>query len=105
MTSSQKEKILRENPGCYQCGIGFKEGDEIEYDHVLPLALGGTNELSNFRPMHAMPCHLDKTREDVRMIAKAKRLEAKRKGIKGGGSGRKIPSRPFPKRRRHEGSD
>lgn len=65
----------------------------IEFDHQIPLDLGGTDDPDNLKPIHDS-CHRRKTKEDIRAIAKARRLRRGRKK-----SGRVIPSRPFPKGR------
>jgi 5-methylcytosine-specific restriction enzyme A len=84
--------------------MGFLEGDEVEFDHFVPLALGGADDLSNIGPMHKRPCHREKTSADIAAIAKAKRLEKRRKG-KVEKAGRRIQSRPFPKRKQRRMPD
>lgn len=44
----------------------------VEYDHVVPLGLGGSNAAENWAALCPV-CHGTKTREDLRRIAKAKR--------------------------------
>jgi 5-methylcytosine-specific restriction endonuclease McrA len=61
-------------------------------EHILPLDLGGSNDISN-RALYCVPCAKAKTREDIKRIAKARRLRTPRKAKR-----RSIPSRPFPKR-------
>lgn len=58
-------------------------------DHVIPLAMGGADAMSNLQPL-CLACHRDKTGRDLTHIAKAKRIEARRKGV------RKRVSRPLP---------
>ena len=43
-------------------------------EHVLPLGLAGSNDLSN-RAMWCVDCAKAKTREDIKRIRKAQRLE------------------------------
>lgn len=50
------------------------EGLWVVWDHRVALALGGTNDLSNMEPHHALHCASAKTRTDMKAIAKAKRL-------------------------------
>lgn len=67
---------------CEKCNAILKVG-EGEYDHVIPLALGGESTLDNCQVL-CRPCHRDpgaKTAEDVKRIAKAKRVEALHHGI------------------------
>jgi hypothetical protein len=44
----------------------------VEFDHVIPLGLGGSNATDNWAAL-CPACHRSKTREDLRAIAKAKR--------------------------------
>lgn len=67
-----------------------------EYDHRLPLALGGASDINNIQVLCAK-CHRLKTSgEDVPRIAKAKRQQRKAIGAWSKPK-RKIPSRGFPK--------
>lgn len=76
--------------------------DQIEWDHYIPVALGGTDNFGNIRPVHAA-CHQKKTSgtkatsygSDIHAIAKTKRIAKGGKKRKG----RKMPSRPFQKRK------
>jgi 5-methylcytosine-specific restriction endonuclease McrA len=45
-------------------------------EHIVPLDLGGSNDLSN-RELRCIPCAKAKTREDMKRIAKARRLRIK----------------------------
>jgi 5-methylcytosine-specific restriction protein A len=70
-----------------------KEAWEIE--HVIPLAMGGVDEASNWELAHAK-CHKAKTRNDMKNLGKAKRREAKHTGTK-------APAKAgFPKRDKPE---
>lgn len=51
-------KVLRQRK-CGICGEFFKRGDEKHIDHIIPLARGGTNDVSNLRMAHA---HCNMTR-------------------------------------------
>lgn len=46
---------------CHVCG---KHGAD-QVDHVVPLAEGGADTLENLRPIHAKPCHQDKTQAEA----------------------------------------
>lgn len=51
-------RILRQHRyTCHVCG-GF---GAMTVDHVIPLAEGGSDTDDNKRPIHAVPCHRDKT--------------------------------------------
>jgi 5-methylcytosine-specific restriction endonuclease McrA len=72
---------LRAAGHCEQCTRKLITGD-YHYDHEIPDALGGSNDLSNCRVL-CRSCHMEKTSsEDVPRIAKAKRNYRKARGIK-----------------------
>lgn len=54
---------------CLGCN---KRLDDVEYDHVVPLGLGGSNAPDNWAAL-CQVCHRRKTRLDLWRIAKAKR--------------------------------
>lgn len=54
----------------------------IDWDHVIPLELGGEDEIENMQPL-TVRCHKAKTARDHGDIAKAKRRQAKHLGLKG----------------------
>lgn len=76
-SQKERERLLVLNGfRCYLSGIEIKPGDAFEIEHVIPLALGGTNDDDNLRLALCDP-HKAKTKADVGSIAKAKRLEKK----------------------------
>jgi 5-methylcytosine-specific restriction endonuclease McrA len=46
-------RIAETAESCWICGRGPVPGDPFECDHVVPLALGGTNDESNLQAAHA----------------------------------------------------
>lgn len=56
---------------CAICGA-LVRGDELEVDHKVPLALGGSHAEKNLQPL-CRPCHLTKTAKDRADIAAAHR--------------------------------
>ena len=84
MTPKRKEAARAASEGvCHICGepIDF-DRDEIDYDHVIPLALGGEDGGTNLCSVHRA-CHRgrnSKTSRDQRVISKAKRVAAKHEG-------------------------
>jgi 5-methylcytosine-specific restriction enzyme A len=61
--------------GLCACGCGGSltaPGSKVEGDHRIPIALGGAHEPANVQAL-LEPCHLEKTKRDVRAIAKAVR--------------------------------
>lgn len=59
----------RDHGVCEACG---SVGGEWEADHRVPLAEGGTNDLSNYRTL-CIPCHRAATRELAARMARARR--------------------------------
>lgn len=49
--------VLESDDTCHVCGrLG---SDQV--DHIIPLAEGGADNRTNLAPIHAVPCHRDKT--------------------------------------------
>ena len=62
---------------CEECGLPCKR---YEIDHVIADGIGGEPILENAKLL-CEPCHDAKTKNDVAIIAKAKRVEAKHIGV------------------------
>ena len=109
LTDRQKEQIRnKQNHDCAACGDSFWRGDpsqqqlqhKIQYDHILPLWLGGTNELDNIQAL-CMPCHSKKTCQEATIRAKNDRLiRAQKEGRGRKRRGQKLQSRGFDKTHR-----
>lgn len=97
-TPKQRAAVFLEHGGiCHLCNGKIQVGQAFDIDHVIPLALGGTNDASNLRPAHSR-CHRgtgSKTSDDVAAISRADRLAQKHFGIRKP-KGR-WPKRSFPK--------
>jgi 5-methylcytosine-specific restriction protein A len=52
-----------------------------EFDHVIPLIVGGENRESNLQFL-CVPCHKAKTRLDVKLKAKVARVRKRHLGLK-----------------------
>jgi 5-methylcytosine-specific restriction endonuclease McrA len=90
--------LFRYSITCGICGHEIGPGCPIEWDHVHALVHGGPHIFTNLRPVHEK-CHKAKTKADIQANAKVKRIlnpRTSKRPMKS--SGRKIPSRPFPKR-------
>lgn len=74
------EKLIEHKGNCAVCG--FKTGGSagLEWDHVIPLEMGGDDTLENLQPL-CRPCHRAKTRQDAGHTAKAKRMQQREAGI------------------------
>jgi 5-methylcytosine-specific restriction endonuclease McrA len=80
-------------PVGHTCGADLGFG--VEFDHDIPLGIGGDNSFSNARAI-CMQCHKHKTRKhDMPRIAKTKRQADKNSGIRRPKG--KLKSAPFPK--------
>jgi 5-methylcytosine-specific restriction endonuclease McrA len=93
MGQSRRARVLARFNG--MCAYpGCEISDSLQIDHTIPIALGGVEEDHNLRPLCNYH-HLQKTKLDVKMIAKAKRIIKRDAGE--GRVKRKIPSRGFSK--------
>lgn len=67
---------------CQSCGVKLTPATGTEYDHSTACALGGDNSITNIVVL-CRNCHGTKTsRDDMPRIAKAKRNERSRAGIR-----------------------
>ena len=72
LMKNEKAKLLAIQKGqCLRCGLYFQDGDTLEIDHSIPLALGGRNDISNKWVYHRH-CHDEKTAEDMARIARCR---------------------------------
>ncbi len=77
-----KERIvLRQDRRCALSGQEFRPGDKIEFDHVVPLWLGGKNVESNLQAVIG-DAHRRKTSMEAGVRAKVKATCKKHLGLK-----------------------
>ncbi|WP_126975607.1 HNH endonuclease [Frigidibacter oleivorans] len=97
LSKGQRIDVLAAASGvCHICGDRINPVRERwEVEHVIPLALGGSDDVENMRPAHRA-CHAGKTRRDVGVIAKAKRVAQKHAGTFRPARHKLPPSRPLP---------
>lgn len=97
LTRAEFGQLMVNQDGRCGCGCGVKLApmqERVIDEHRIPLALGGTNDLSN-RELWRHPCAKAKTSgKDAPAIAKAKRLIARENGTRRERA--PIPSRPDP---------
>lgn len=99
-TAKDRARIFTAHGGiCGLSGVKIGPTDAWHIEHRVPVALGGSNDDENLYPALVEP-HKDKTRDDVKRIAKAKRQS----GVEGGQKARRdkrgfglIQSRVFDK--------
>jgi 5-methylcytosine-specific restriction protein A len=95
-TTAQRLAIFKAHHGvCHLCGMPIQVGEKWELEHVIALEISGDDSDANLRPAHLV-CHADKTKADVKAIAKVKRVEAKHHSAKAPPK-QKIQSKPFAK--------
>lgn len=70
--------------GLCECGCGqpFTVSDPVQYDHIIPDALGGEATAENCRAIRRS-CHQGKSIAERGSITKAHRLDRKAKGLTG----------------------
>ena len=76
-----------------KCPVGLHE---FQADHIISLVGGGDNLMRNWQPLCA-PCHLEKTRLDVAIGAKIKRIVARIEGTRRPRKPIPSPLKPWPK--------
>jgi 5-methylcytosine-specific restriction protein A len=103
-TSFRLNLFLMRKGLCAACIQKIHSGKAWDIDHIVPLALGGTNAADNLQIL-CRPCHRSKTTQsDIPRIAKTKRLKAHHLGARAP-STRPIPgSRHSPWKRKMDGS-
>jgi len=103
-TTFRLSLFLERKGTCQACHITIQAGQAWDIDHIIPLALGGTNEPNNLQIL-CRPCHRAKTsNSDIPKIAKTKRLKAKHLGAR---SSAYLPipgSKSSPWKRKMDGS-
>ena len=83
-TFSSKERLayfLKANGCCAQCSLKITPGKRWDLDHVIPLSLGGSNEVTNLQVL-CQACHTQKTKSDLSTHAKTLRIQARHLGAR-----------------------
>jgi len=103
-TSFRLSLFLERNGSCASCNTKIAAGQAWDIDHILPIALGGSNEPNNLQIL-CRSCHRYKTtQDDIPRIAKTKRLKAKHLGARSSAY-RPIPGgKSSPWKRKMDGS-
>jgi 5-methylcytosine-specific restriction endonuclease McrA len=80
LTPKQRLQLFLEHSGrCFLCRQPIQVGQSYTIEHVLPLALGGSNEWENLAPVHNS-CASEKTRKEATERAKGRRIAEKHFG-------------------------
>ena len=67
------EVLIRQEGKCAGCGDTLGRGTPYHFDHIQPLDSLGSNDVENLQAL-CKPCHKIKTAQDVKAIAKGRRL-------------------------------
>lgn len=105
LTDKEKAEMVLSQRGRCACCSGKLQAGNIEFDHTVAGWLVEHKDKPD-RAICRRPCHLDKTRDDVKRIAKVKRLLKGKRLHSTMRNGRKLQSRGFSKEwtRRFDGS-
>ncbi|AVH41873.1 HNH endonuclease [Agrobacterium tumefaciens] len=73
---------IRERQGnkCALTGVTLGSDEKVQYDHIVPLWLGGANTESNLQAVTA-EAHKKKTKAEATVRAKCNRVRKKHRGI------------------------
>lgn len=82
-------RLLEFDGKCACCGCKIGGAAGLDWDHRIPLAMGGDDTVENLQPL-CRACHRAKTATDAGHIAKAKRMNQREAGI------RRQPRNPLP---------
>lgn len=108
LTAAEKAEVWKRQDFRCACGCGARlTSGPVEYDHALPLSLGGADALANIEALMAVCHRTKKTPADLTRLAKAKRQAAYHlTGRSRARKGRALVSRGFDKklRRRFDGT-
>lgn len=75
LSVTEKQEVLRQRPYCFICGESISDSSlsELDFDHIVSLDAGGTNELTNFAAVHKR-CHAGKRTKSLQDYKEEKRL-------------------------------
>jgi 5-methylcytosine-specific restriction endonuclease McrA len=81
-TKSTRAAAFERSCGHCECGCGLKIIGTPQYDHIVPDAINGSNDLNNCMVMDPK-CHRRKTStKDIPAISKSVRVAEKRMGLR-----------------------
>lgn len=77
---TKRDAFARAKGHCEKCSAKLWSGN-VEYDHEIECARGGTNDLENCVVL-CLTCHKEKTKQNAPVLAKTRRQSDMAKGIK-----------------------
>jgi len=82
ISRTRRLALFRDQHGrCHLCDGLIRPGEGWDLEHVIPLAMGGADDESNWALAHTK-CHKSKTIRDIMDLARAKLREARHLGIR-----------------------
>lgn len=98
ISKAKRARIFLAHEGvCWLCKAKIGAEEAYDIDHQVSRELGGSDDDDNLAPAHK-DCHRQKTKSDVRAIAKSNRIRRKHGPIELRRKTKPIPSRQWPKR-------
>lgn len=94
--TKKQRAIIFGNGDCYLCGKPILT-DDWHADHEIARELGGSDGIANLKPAHP-ECHREKSKMDVKLIAKSNRIRRKFGPVEDRRKTKLIPSRPLQSR-------
>lgn len=83
LTRTQRLKLFEDHKGiCCICKTQIMAGQKWIDEHIKPLGLGGSNDITNRGPAHIKCASAKTTEQDIPRIAKAKRQKMASLGIR-----------------------
>jgi 5-methylcytosine-specific restriction protein A len=98
ISKAKRARIFLAHGGiCWLCKVKIGADEAYDIDHQVSRELGGSDEDDNLAPAHK-DCHKDKTKQDVKAIAKSNRIRRNLDPETRKRSKRPIPSpkKPWP---------
>lgn len=80
-TGCMRRICERQGWRCAISGVNIRDGVKVEFDHIIPLWLGGENREANLQAVTAA-AHAGKTKAEAKVRAKVNRIQLKRIGAK-----------------------
>lgn len=99
MSKARRARIWERDGGvCYLCDVKVALGEPWDVEHKIAWGLSYDDSDENLAVAHKNGCHSDKTKVDVRVIAKAKRQGGETgQAARRAKNGPQLKGRPFPK--------
>jgi RNA-directed DNA polymerase len=66
--------LKKQSRKCQLCGLIFRDGDNLNIDHIIPLSMGGKDTYDNLQLLHKH-CHDIKSARDRGMYDKHRFIE------------------------------